>query len=482
MRLTYKVSLCSMALASVLLSGCGGTGTDNPTIFGGNLAVQWDKTLLSVESKAKLGPPATSRAIAIVHTAMYDAWACYDNIASGTMAGKTLRRPAAERTTANKEKASSFAAYRACLDLFPSQKAELDAKMAFLGFDINDTTEDTSLPQGIGNKVARLLIDFRHTDGANQLGDLHAGAYSDYTGYVPVNTATTVNDPAHWQPLTFSNGATPGYIAPHWGNVVPFGMSSGSAFRPSAPPAFGSPTYIAQINDMLAYNDVMDDEKKVIAEYWADGPGSVLPPGHWMLFGQWVSDRDRHTLDQDIKMFFLLGNAVMDAGIACWDAKRTYDTSRPITAIRDLMAGKQVYSFISPVAGFGMVDGSAWLPYQLPTFITPPFPEYTSGHSTFSAAGAEILKRWTGSDTFGYSVTVPAGSMTFEPNLPAAPVTLGWGTFSDAADQAGISRLIGGIHFSAANIEGKACGRKVGEAVWNRGMAFINGTIGRENP
>lgn len=482
MRHLNRISFLALGIALLGLSGCGGTGSNNPYVFGGNAAMQWDQTLLTMESKAKLGPPATARALAIVHTAMYDAWACYDAKASGTIAGKTLRRPEAERTDANKVKAISFAAYRALVDLFPAQKADADAKMAFLGFDPTDVAESDTTPSGLGNKVARLLLASRHDDGANQLGNLAAGAYSDYTGYVPTNTPDVVIDPSKWQPLRFANGATPGYIAPHWGNVVPFGMTSGSEFRPPAPPTYGSPTYIAQIQDMLAYTEVIDDEKKVIAEYWADGPGSVLPPGHWMIFGQWVSQRDRHTLDQDIKMFFLLGNAVMDASIACWDAKRFYNTSRPITAIRNLMVGQQVMSFISPASGFGLVDGSAWLPYQSPNFITPPFPEYTSGHSTFSAAGAEILKRFTGSDTFGMSVNIPAGSMSFEPGVPAAPMTLSWGTFTDAADQAGISRLIGGIHFTAGDREGRRCGRLVAEAVWDRGNAFISGTIGRDEP
>jgi hypothetical protein len=109
-----------------------------------------------------------------------------------------------------------------------------------------------------------------------------------------------------------------------------------------------------------------------------------------------------------------------------------------------------------------MEDGAQWIPYQPSTFPTPPFPEYISGHSTFSAAGAEILKRFTHSDDFGASVTFLPGSSTTEPGLtPRQPVTLSWATFSDAADEAGISRRYGGIHFEAGDLGGRATARLV---------------------
>ena len=122
------------------------------------------------------------------------------------------------------------------------------------------------------------------------------------------------------------------------------------------------------------------------------------------------------------------------------------------------------------------MDGGDWIPYQPSTFPTPPFPEYISGHSTFSAAGAEILRRWTGSDNFGASVTFYAGSSTVEPGAtPASTITLYWPTFTDAANEAGISRRYGGIHFKAADLAGRAVGDLVGWQAWLKSQIYFNG-------
>lgn len=112
-----------------------------------------------------------------------------------------LRRPASERTDANKEKAISFAAYRCLSDLFPSQVPNYDALMQLLRFDPADTTTDATTASGIGNLAAESVLSFRHRDGSNQLGDLHPGSYSDYTGYTPVNDVDRLKDADRWQPL-----------------------------------------------------------------------------------------------------------------------------------------------------------------------------------------------------------------------------------------------------------------------------------------
>lgn len=461
------------AAICVALSGCGGSDGSASTAAS-NASLQWTEELLTSASNSTIGPPAIARSLGIVSTAGFDAWAAYDAKAIGTRLGGSLRRPAAERTIANKQKAISYAMYRTLLNLYPSQADRFRAKMVAFGYDPDDASESLTTPQGIGNHVAAKLIEYRRNDGANQSGN-----YADTTGYVPVNTADVVNDPSKWQPLRFANGATPGFLAPHWNQVIPFGLSSASEFRTNGGPTYGSPQYLAQLDEIVETTANLTDEQKVIAEYWADGPRTVTPPGHWLLFATEVAKRDQMTLDKSVQLFFMVGNAVMDASIACWDMKRVYNTSRPITAIRANYAGRQVRSFISPTAGFGMVDGSQWLPFQSPNFITPPFPEYASGHSTFSAAGAEVLRRFTGSDYFGYSVTVPANSLTIQAGVPAAPVTLSWPTFKDAADQAGMSRRYGGIHFKAGDLDARACGKKVGERAFETAMDFINGVPGR---
>jgi len=477
--MTRREALGALTIPAFLpLVGCGGGGAD----FGGGSATrsvsyQWTGVMLDAISATRMGPPMTARAIAIVATAAFDAWACYTPQAVGTMLGGQLRRPEIEHSDSNKEIAISYAVFRLLTDLYPTESARFSSFMATRGLDPNDVSVDPTTPIGIGNRVAAALMEFRHFDGANQLNN-----YADTTGYTPVNTPDVVVDPSKWQQLRFANGASPGFIAPHWGQVIPFALTSPSAIRPTAPPEFGTPTYMAQLEEVIQLTANLDDRKKVIAEYWADGPSTVLPPGHWQLFGRFVSERDRHTLDQDVQMFFMLGNAVMDSGIACWDCKVHFNTSRPITAIRHFKVGQQIPSFGGPGVGIVQADGSTWHPYQSVNFVTPPFAEYTSGHSTFSAASAEVLKRFTGSDAFGHSATVMSGSSTFDPQVPNEPVTLSWSTFSEAADQAGISRLYGGIHFRPGDIEGRRCGRIVGEMVYDAAMAYITGSAPSRRP
>ena len=444
-----------------------------------NVVVRWDDATLQAIRTTHPGPPIVARALAIVHTAMFDSWAAYDAKAVGTRLGGTLRRPVAEATAANKNKAISFAAYRAAVDLFPTEKPSFDALMVSLGYDPTDVSTNRATPSGIGNVASKALLDFRHTDGSNQLGDLHAGPYSDYTGYTPVNTPTTINDANHWQPLQISDGhggfVTQKFIAPQWGKVIPFALKSASQFRPGPPEPVGSNAYIEQAREVLSYSAGLTDTQKVIAEYWADGPASELPPGHWALFAQFVSRRDAHGVDADAKMFFAMTNAILDASIASWEAKRFYDYVRPITAIHFLFAGQQVPAWAGPGLGTQMISGENWRPYQAATVVTPPFPEYFSGHSIFSAAGATVLKLFTGSDVFGGSITQPAGSSRVEPGLvPAANLTLSWATFTDAADEAGISRRFGGIHFIEGDVRAREAGRKVGAQAWKKALKYFN--------
>jgi len=459
-----------------------------------NVVIQWNQAILQGVRDSTLGPPMVARALAVVHTCMYDAWAAYDSRAVGTQLGGDLRRPASERTLANKNQAISFAAYRAAIDLFPGDKASIfDPLMVTLGYDINDVSMDTNTPPGIGNVSCQAVLDFRHHDGSNQLGDLSPSGvpYADYTGYhpvnlpstVPVSNISTIKDPNRWQPLTYFNGTaviTQVFVGAQWNKVTPFAMTSPDQFLPFAsrfgPALYGSYEYTRQARELIDFTANLTDEQKMIAEYWANGPHSELPPGHWDLFGQFVSARDHHSVDQDVKMFFALTNAVFDAGIASWDAKRVIDSVRPVTAIPYLFHGQQIRSWGGPGKGTVTMDGSQWIPYQPSTFPTPPFPEYISGHSTFSAAGATILALFTGSERFGDSVTFAAGSSTIEPGItPKAPVTLRWARFHDAANEAGISRRYGGIHFRLGDLVGRATGDAVGLQAWLKAQSYFEG-------
>jgi len=425
----------------------------------------------------------------MVCTAMFDAWAAYDATAVGTQLKGTLRRPLIERTDINKQKAVVFAAYRVLIDLFPSQKATIDAAVIALGYDVTDSSVDTATASGIGNTVAAAILAFRHTDGSNQLGDLHAGAYSDYTGYVPKNAPDTNNpatnvvaDPDHWQPLVVSDG-NGGFVAQKfagaaWGNVKPFALTSGSQFRSTAVLSkFGSPEFRAKCQVVIDASANLTDKDKVLTEYWADGPGSVNPPGHWMVFADFISNRDGLSLDKDVQLFFLVANAEFDAGIACWDTKRVYDSIRPLTAIHVAFKGQQIRAWGGPFIGTINMMGESFGTFQSITFVTPAFPSYLSGHSTFSAAGAEVLKRFTGSDNFGNTLTFAAGSSTLEPGaVPATTLNVPLNTFSDAAVSAANSRITGGIHFVEDNTDGLTMGRQVGAVVWDKYQSHLNGT------
>jgi len=459
---------------------------------GDSIVVRWNQAALQGVRDSKLGPPMVSRALAIVHTAAYDAWAAYDRAAIGTRLGGSLRQSPAERTRANKEEAISFAAYRAAVDLFPGSRTTVfDPLMAQLGFDPNDSSIDASRPAGVGNLAAYALLEFRHADGANQFGN-----YADYTGYASPNAPmdlvsgrldpATVHDPNAWQPLTYrdASGAivTPHFVGAHWQHVTPFALTSTATLRSLTGPAqYGSTQYVTQAQQLLVLSAALTDEQKLIAEYWADGPHSELPPGHWNLFAQFVARRDRHGddehgIDLDVKLFFALTNAIFDAGICAWDNKCEYASVRPITAIRYLFNGQPVTAWAGPYRDTRTFDGGAWFPYQPSTFPTPPFPEYSSGHSNFSAAGAEILRRFTGRDAFGASVTFPAGSSRVEPGtVPGRELNLSWSTFSEAADQAGISRRYGGIHFEQGDLDARVTGRAAASNAWARALTYFNG-------
>src|SRR5438067_2632734 len=373
-----------------------------------NVVLRWNQEILNAIRSTKTPPPVAARAFAITHTAMFDAWAAYDVMAQGTRLGGVLRRPEAERTAANKEQASSFAAYRVLVDLFPTETAAFDTRMRSLGYSPSDISADTSSPGGIGNICAQALLNYRHADGSNQLGDLHLGAYSDYTGYVPVNTADTLNDPNKWQPLLV-NGVPQTWLLPQWGLVKPFALTSGSQFRDFilayGPAQYPHGSYRKQAIEVLHLSARLNDTAKVIAEYWADGPGSGTPPGHWNIIAQEISRGDGHTIDDDVKMFFILGNALMDASISVWDCKRASDSIRPVSAIRFLFGSKPIRAWAGPGMGTKLIDGEEFKSY----IATPPFASYISGHSTFSASAAEVLQRFTGSDNFGASFTATSG-------------------------------------------------------------------------
>lgn len=427
-----------------------------------NAVLRWSEATLDAVRVSRLPPPAVARALAIVHTCMYDAWAVYDPVARGV---HYQAKAGAVVSAEDRQRAVSYAAYRALSDLFPAQLAIFDRLMAEFGYD----PADSSHPESVrGRAAAQAGLDFRADDGANQ-----HGGYADTTGYQPVNTPDEVTDPNRWQPLSTADGAGQAFVFPHWGQVAPFALTSPDQFRPGPPAMYPHGVYRKQALAVLHASASLTDREKTIVAYWADGPRTETPPGHWCLFAEFVSRRDRHDLEHDVKMFFALANGLLDASIAVWDAKRHYDYVRPVTAIRFLFDGQPVRAWAGPYQGTQLIPGNTWQSY----IATPPFAEYVSGHSTFSAVSAEVLRLFTGSDRLGAQVAIAAGSSPIEPGLvPSQDVVLSWQTFSEAADEAGMSRRYGGIHFEAGDLEGRALGRRIAARVWQKAQAYFNGT------
>lgn len=261
--------------------------------------------------------------------------------------------------------------------------------------------------------------------------------------------------------MTIQQFATPQFTIVH-----PFAASNAEpSIWPEAPPS----DLRSLLAEVLNASATLDDRKKSIAEYWADGPGSALPPGHWYRFAMQLALDRNLTLQQSVLLLFLQSNAVLDAGIACWSVKRFYDLARPITAIRCLYnETSTITSWRGFQAGIGEISPQAWVPYQHPNVVTPPFSEYVSGHSTFSSASAHVLTRFFGSDKFGYNATIAAGSSQWETGTPATEIVLQWPTFFDAAREAGLSRIYGGIHYELSNQKGQELGERVANAVWKQ--------------
>jgi hypothetical protein len=500
-----------------------------------NLIVEWNHLALeAIRALGKLpstdpdrgrgGPPQVARTLSIFHTATFNAWTAYNAVAKPVY-GAVSKRPAAEHgLQVLKSVAIAEAAYRVLKDQFPFtdyQRGkvpevqdfldELEASYAKYVTSVVATPPVTAAALAAaktkGAAAATVVLNYRQSDNANE-----ANRYADPTNYQPKNkpmavalpaAADAVDDPNAWQGLSYLDGEhilrSPAFITPHWGyinagdwsgigdwpGVKPFAMSNGKQFRPAVGPhKVLTQAYLDQAKHVIDIQANLTTEQKVIAEYWADGPNSSLPPGHWTEFASFVAEREalpgladsgKLNLDQSVKLFFALSNAVFDASIAVWDCKRYYDSVRPVTAIRYLFAGKTIRAWGGPGRGTQDIPGESWQPFQKASFPTPPFAEYVSGHSGFSMAAATVLRLFTGSDRFGFLYTQDK-PLAADPNEPVVGVTLSWPTFNAAAREAGESRLYGGIHFYEGNVVGLDMGAKVGQQAYEKAEKYWLGT------
>jgi hypothetical protein len=470
----------------ILIAGCKSKPAPEPEKLGvENLAYQWGKIALEATAndtdRFTPRPTVTSRILALIFTSVYDAWTRYDEAASPVYLTGVERRPETERTLANKEIAISYAAYRAMMEYYWADSSLWKQQMTELGFDPENNSLDPATPEGIGNLAARSVIEARKNDGANQYGDMEGSdgtAYSDYTGYQPVNDPDNNVDLIRWQPKYFSDDKggkfAPGCLTPQWPKVKPLLLDSASQFRSPPPPAIGSEQLAREVKEVVDLQAALTPEQKALVEFMRDGPRSVQQAGHWLIFAQNVSLRDNHNLDQDVKMYFLVTAAAMDAFISSWDTKMVYDYARPYALVHEYFKNQKIKGWAGPEGGWTELKGEQWRPYSPETFLCPPFPSYVSGHSCVSGACSKALELFTGNDHFGETVKLVPGALT-EPNNLGDTVTLEFKTFTQTADMAGISRVLGGYHIQVDNVEGLALGRSVGEFVFQKGIRLIEG-------
>ena len=380
-----------------------------------DVVTDWNNAALEAIRAGKTPPPIASRALAILHASIFDA------VNGINRRYESYLVPSAVPASASEEAAASAAGHQVLATLFPAKAASFDALLVNSLASVRDGPQKTA---GIawGKSVARRILAHRSADGWDAVvappSDLGSGFW--------------VPTPPAFAP----------YLLPQWGFLSPFCMSASGHFRPPGPPALTSAKYAADYNEIkalgAAVGSTRTSDQSEIAVFWADGAGTETPPGHWNTIAQQVAVSQANSLEDNARLFALLNLAMADAAICAWDAKYTFDFWRPVTAIRN-----------------GDLDGNpatepdpAWSCF----IVTPPFPDYVSGHSTFSGAAATILAMFFGTDNVRFT--------TGSDFLPG--VTRTFASFSSAAEEAAVSRLYGGIHFRSANEDGLQAGLQIG--------------------
>ena len=376
----------------------------------------WSAAYLRALKAENNTPPLGARSMAIYSIAVADAvnaiqhrWRPY------------LYAPTNVPPGANVEAAVSAAAYRTALVLFPSRRADFEALWMATQTNLTDNAARTAGFQ-LGFASADAIVEARAADGSNT-----------QVPYIPTNT------PGAWR-------RTPPWFRPpdlpHWGLVKPFALTNAGQFRPPGPPALTSDRYVADYNEVKAIGAKNSTnrtaDQTLAARFWSDFSGTVTPPGHWTQITLALAQSNRLALPEKAHLLALVHIALSDAGIACWDAKYAFNFWRPVTAT------------IRADNGNPKTEPDPNWESLLPA---PSFPDYVSGHSTYTAAGGEVLRRWFGRDDLAFSIssdTVPG-------------VTRSYTSLSSVVTEIGRSRIWGGIHFSSADTDGQALGRKVGD-------------------
>ena len=424
--------------------------------------------------------PFILRQVVVIDNAWFDALAPYHPTAIGVYSSLG-RRPAGESTNRNKNIALIYASYRIMNSLMPRFAATWRAMVVSVGLNPDDASEDITTAVGIGNVAGKRVAEVRERDGMNQLGDeggrkYNRRMYEDYTGYKPVNSAFKLSDPSRWQPLLTSPGtgtfAIQHFAMPQWGLARPYSYNNPDRFHAPSPDASNFENfeaYKAQADEVMALQASLTDYQKMVAELFDDKLTGLGGATFFSFITRGMS------LDEFVQYDFLTHLAAFDGGIATWKEKAVFDTVRPVSAIRHLYKNRKITGWAGP--GKGIVDdlpASEWRSY----LNTGNHPEYPSGSSCFCAAYAQASRRYFGTDAFGWSVPVSAGSSVIEPGVtPATNITLGpWNTFTEFENECSRSRVYGGVHFTAATVEGQALCRPIGDLAFEFLQKHINGT------
>ncbi len=565
----------------------------------------WDEALLDAIRRDFPAPTVHARNLFHVSAAMWDAWAAYDPVADGVFVDE--RAVADEVEAAREEAMSYAAfrilLHRYALGSGMQETFnELVATMDSLCYAIDVTTTEGASPAALGNRIAAAVIAYGRDDGAGEELRYADPEYAPVNDpLVVAEPGTTLRDPDRWQPLALDRQIAQNdlllpakvqtFVGSNWGRVRGFALPATSdrlPLDPGPPPSHDDAAYGEAAVDVIRYSSLLDpgdgvaidigpgargantlgrndgdghvanpatgkpyvanrvlhaDFGRAIAEFWADGPDSETPPGHWNTLANAVADKldvlrpggdgaEVDSLEWDVKLYLALNGALHDAAVTAWGAKAHFDSVRPISMIRYLGGNGQssdprgpsydpdglplapgLVEVITPASsapgqrhaqlaghvgemaikawngnpddpttqasGVGWIRAVEWVPYQRATFVTPAFAGYVSGHSTFSRAAAMVLAAFTGDEFFPGGLvewTVPAGSLVHE-HGPTEDVTLQWATYADAADEAGISRLYGGIHIPEDDFAGRELGARVGKDAWLLAQRYFSGGV-----
>ena len=393
------------------------------TLMAADMVLEWNNIALETTKAlpgSQIAPPRQTRMLAMVHGAVFDA---VNSVERGH--DPYLIEVGAPRW-ASAEAAAAVAAHDVLVGLFPAKQADYDAALAASLDAVPDGRAEDAGAE-VGHAVAAAMLADRQGDGADVV-----------TPYV------TTTGPEAWQP-------TPGVVAPlmpQFAAVEPFAIRAPDQFRAAAPPSIMSDAFERAFDEVKAIGErdstTRTLEQTEIARYWAGPLLTIQPPGQWNRIARTVATAQGNSLAENARLFAQLNFAMADGIVTAWDTKYHYKFVRPVTAIRN-------------AASDGNPDtdaDTAWTPL----LGTPGHPSYASAHSTISSAAATLLADFFGSDaiTFQDTAEVAASGRT---------ITRSFGGFREAAEEAGASRIYGGIHWSFDNQAGLQAGRSIGEFV-----------------